>query len=850
MKNIDSDLIRGNIDTIILTTMLDGDKYGLDIIKEVETRSNGTYELKQPTLYSCLKRLENQELISSYWLDSDIGGRRHYYKLTEKGKASLLQKQEEWAKSKFIIDNLLSNHDYDEYRLVKKEDYDKIIEGKQFEYKPEQTAAPQESVESPADDKVEIEESNTEEFVEESDEQDEEELLPVFDESDEVDDYFDEDEVVEDSLNEDDVDDVQSDEPEYKLTETEYKSTRIDYGEDDESEKDYPNQKRFKIPSIYDKINIDDAQNEEFDDEDDDKVTNSIYSDNVSEDEEEDEETEDFNFDELDLDENSIDEDFDSIGEDEEDSSNEDEYVLGETEDESVEDSRTYFTHYEEPDDEDDDLNIAATPVSDQSQNELNILSRLRMQDDEEINEYVGDKNSYINHLNQTDDIENLKRDDLTVVQEDLLSNDNYLSDKNIYSQINELSSAIDQINNFNSESYEEDYEDEFEDNQEVDSQIEEELIDNTNNQEESKTIIDFKQDNDEDDFMNDLEDLKDNNQHGFFNSLDSAEYSRKQITNSEPAIKPYTFDSLPDFGDDSEDSSDAAFNKQFEDYNNQFGYNKTETYDPDNSYYDESDSQEENYSLSSFDDIISKTASSYTADTTSYLPGDEYQTFTPRFTENNYKQKLNNLSAYSKVNQDEEEVAVESVESNDEVMSKVKDIQTLKAEFADEGISVKEYKKTNGHDDYDRTYLLINKLNLVKSLILLFGYVFILSAVYIIMNNTTAANMHNFSFKYFLYGFIPFAVYALIYLVLFILNPYKKIPAKFAARIMIFISVIITIQLLLITYCVNLQLGFYSFAQSYYNHLIWIIPTVISFAPIVSTLIHIALYYSKNFNV
>ena len=57
MSNIDSDLIRGNIDTIILKTMLENDMYGLDIIKEVETRSNGTYVLKQPTLYSCLKRL-------------------------------------------------------------------------------------------------------------------------------------------------------------------------------------------------------------------------------------------------------------------------------------------------------------------------------------------------------------------------------------------------------------------------------------------------------------------------------------------------------------------------------------------------------------------------------------------------------------------------------------------------------------------------------------------------------------------------------------------------------------------------------------------------------------------------
>ena len=130
MQHIDSDLIRGNIDTIILKTMLNEYKYGLDIIKEVSEKSSGTYELKQPTLYSCLKRLENQELISSYWVDSDIGGRRHYYKLTDKGREFYEKKQEEWAKSKFIIDNLLSNYNYEEYRLVKKDEFDEILQQK------------------------------------------------------------------------------------------------------------------------------------------------------------------------------------------------------------------------------------------------------------------------------------------------------------------------------------------------------------------------------------------------------------------------------------------------------------------------------------------------------------------------------------------------------------------------------------------------------------------------------------------------------------------------------------------------------------------------------------------------
>jgi hypothetical protein len=138
----------------------------------------------------------------------------------------------------------------------------------------------------------------------------------------------------------------------------------------------------------------------------------------------------------------------------------------------------------------------------------------------------------------------------------------------------------------------------------------------------------------------------------------------------------------------------------------------------------------------------------------------------------------------------------------------------------------------------------------MVRSLILLFGYIFILSAIYIIFNNTSLRDMHDFSIKYFLYGFIPFGVYALVYVVLYLINPYKKIPAKYAPRIMLFISIIITVQLLLITYCVNLQIGFYSFTQTYYNHLLWIIPTIISFAPIVSNLIFATLFYSKNFNV
>ena len=53
---ISADLIRGHINTIILRTLYERDKYGYEIIEEIESKSHGQYSLKQPTLYSALKR--------------------------------------------------------------------------------------------------------------------------------------------------------------------------------------------------------------------------------------------------------------------------------------------------------------------------------------------------------------------------------------------------------------------------------------------------------------------------------------------------------------------------------------------------------------------------------------------------------------------------------------------------------------------------------------------------------------------------------------------------------------------------------------------------------------------------
>ena len=73
-SGVSADLIRGHINTIILRTLAEGDRYGYDIISEIEQKSHGQYSLKQPTLYSALKRLEAQGYVKSYWGGASGGG--------------------------------------------------------------------------------------------------------------------------------------------------------------------------------------------------------------------------------------------------------------------------------------------------------------------------------------------------------------------------------------------------------------------------------------------------------------------------------------------------------------------------------------------------------------------------------------------------------------------------------------------------------------------------------------------------------------------------------------------------------------------------------------------------------
>jgi PadR family transcriptional regulator PadR len=104
---LSSDLLRGHTDTIILKLLMDGDKYGYEITKLVHEHSRRLYELKEATMYSSLKRLENDRHITSYWGSETQGGRRKYYQITTSGKALYVANKQNWDYAKQILDELL-----------------------------------------------------------------------------------------------------------------------------------------------------------------------------------------------------------------------------------------------------------------------------------------------------------------------------------------------------------------------------------------------------------------------------------------------------------------------------------------------------------------------------------------------------------------------------------------------------------------------------------------------------------------------------------------------------------------------------------------------------------------------
>lgn len=93
---IDKGLIGGSTVLLLLSLLEEADRYGYEIIRELELRSDKAFQFKEGTLYPVLHKLENSGYVESYMAKGDTGKERKYYRITKSGKRQLVEEKEKW----------------------------------------------------------------------------------------------------------------------------------------------------------------------------------------------------------------------------------------------------------------------------------------------------------------------------------------------------------------------------------------------------------------------------------------------------------------------------------------------------------------------------------------------------------------------------------------------------------------------------------------------------------------------------------------------------------------------------------------------------------------------------------
>ena len=103
---MNAETLKGHLDMLLLAAIRPEPAHGYAIAERLRTRSAGTFDLPEGTLYPALHRLERAGLLASRW--SEVNGRRRrVYQVTRKGARALAQHQEHWRDFSRAVDSVV-----------------------------------------------------------------------------------------------------------------------------------------------------------------------------------------------------------------------------------------------------------------------------------------------------------------------------------------------------------------------------------------------------------------------------------------------------------------------------------------------------------------------------------------------------------------------------------------------------------------------------------------------------------------------------------------------------------------------------------------------------------------------
>ena len=108
--NNDTQIMKGILEGCILKIAEKEEIYGY---KMVELLNKFGFEVNEATVYPILTRLQNKGILDVEKRPSPLGPMRKYYFLTDLGKESLNEFQDNWSRIKSVVNKVLGGDYYD-----------------------------------------------------------------------------------------------------------------------------------------------------------------------------------------------------------------------------------------------------------------------------------------------------------------------------------------------------------------------------------------------------------------------------------------------------------------------------------------------------------------------------------------------------------------------------------------------------------------------------------------------------------------------------------------------------------------------------------------------------------------
>lgn len=107
MEPLNTDVIQGTLDMLILKTLSLEALHGFGIARRVEQISRGVFKVNPGSLLTALTRLERAGWLDAEWRQTENSRQAKYYSLTRAGRKQLETETAEWKRRAAAVARIL-----------------------------------------------------------------------------------------------------------------------------------------------------------------------------------------------------------------------------------------------------------------------------------------------------------------------------------------------------------------------------------------------------------------------------------------------------------------------------------------------------------------------------------------------------------------------------------------------------------------------------------------------------------------------------------------------------------------------------------------------------------------------